>query len=154
MTTKLYKLTTQEGTTMDNTKWGEGVTYEKPNRPEYKLCTDQVYHAYTNANLAYLLNPIHAAINNAQCWEAEGDVVVEDWSKVGCIRLTTIKRIAAPDWIGSDRETAVCVAFAKLCAEAADAAEYAEYADAADAARAAGIQIDFEKLADKAAKEG
>jgi len=115
---KLYKLTDENGVTRGDTKWGEGVEHRVPPVENPRLCTEDVIHAYQNANLAYFLNPIHANFRNPILWEAEGDVVVEDWGKVGCFNLRTIKQLDAPRWIGGSKEKLVCVAFTVLCAEA------------------------------------
>jgi hypothetical protein len=43
------------------------------------------------------MDPIHAILlPDAILWEAEGDVVVSDGTKVGCTRLTTLKQIPIP----------------------------------------------------------
>jgi hypothetical protein len=43
------------------------------------------------------MDPIHAILlPDAILWEAEGDIVVNDGTKVGCTRLTTLKRIPIP----------------------------------------------------------
>jgi len=120
---KLYKLTDENGMTRDDTTWGEGVT-------------EDVIHAYRNENLAYFLNPIHANFRNPILWEAEGDVVVEDWGKVGCFALRTIKRLDAPWWVGGSKEKIVRVAFAVLCAEAV-LGIYEKYYPGCDAPRKA-----------------
>ena len=82
------------------------------------LCSGTVLHAYKDKNLAFLLNPIHADIKNPLIFSAEGDVVVDNWDKVGCFELTTLKQLLFPKWVGSDRDHRVRVMFAVLCAEA------------------------------------
>ena len=71
---KLYKLTDKNGKTKNNTQWGPGVTHSVPSCNNPKLCSNQVLHAYTNIDLALVLNPIHANIHSAdlRLWEAEG----------------------------------------------------------------------------------
>jgi len=115
---KLYKLTSEGGMTRGDIKWGEGVEHRVPPVENPRLCTEDVIHAYQNANLAYFLNPIHANFKNPILWEADGEVVVGDWGKVGCFGLRTIKRLDAPRWVGGSKKKLVCVAFAVLCAEA------------------------------------
>lgn len=118
---KLYKLTDQECTTQRNTVWGPGVTNSIPdNRRVPELCSNGVLHAYTNVNLALLLNPIHAYIKEPKLWIAEGDVVANDQLKVGCYELTTIEQLPLPNWyVDIDSRQRVCIQFAVLCAEAA-----------------------------------
>jgi len=92
---KLYKLTDQDDRTYNNTQWGEGVKHMASGKGE--LCTDGWIHAYTDPLLAVLLNPIHANIQNAHLWEAEGEIGMDDHGlKVGCASLTTIRRIDVP----------------------------------------------------------
>jgi hypothetical protein len=110
---KLYKLTDSAGYTRNSTLWGEGVTHKvKVSVATPKLCTSEVLHAYTSPLLAVLLNPIHAAIVQPQLWEAEGEVVISDWDKVGCKTLTTIARMPLPE-VNTIQKTA----FAILCAK-------------------------------------
>lgn len=116
---KLYKFTKQDETTYGgSTKWGEGITHEKPVKANPYMCSPDVLHAYKNMNLAYLRNPIHADITSPILWEAEGDIVTEDFGKVGCFKLTTVKKLETPEWVGSTKATDVRVEFAILCAEA------------------------------------
>ena len=117
---KLYKLTEKDMTTYEHsTLWGEGVTHSikmKKSRPV--LCSGDVLHAYVNLNLAFLLNPIHANVFSPLVYEAEGEVVVKDFGKVGCFSLTTVKQIPAPEWTESKSlSQRVRIAFAVLCAE-------------------------------------
>jgi hypothetical protein len=115
---KLYKLTNKNGCTQGNTQWGIGVTHELKATEKPRLCTKDVLHAYKNINLALLLNPNHANISNPKIWEAEGEIVVEDYGKVGCFKLTTTKELSCPDWYIDDKKRRrVRVQFAVLCAE-------------------------------------
>lgn len=114
---KLYKLTDEKGITYGNTQWGANVTYKLKKTNDPQLCSSNVIHAYKNKNLAYLLNPIHGDYDNPRIYEARGEVVVEDYGKVGCFELTTVKELKPPGWL--DRKEDVQVMFAVLCAEAA-----------------------------------
>src|SRR4051812_13853910 len=109
LTTKLYKLTDENGRTRGSTQWGVDIEHTATiGRP--KLCSRTVIHAYASPLLAVLLNPIHAAIYTPQLWEAEGEVVIAAWDKVGCKTLTTKRQITIP------RITTIQkVAFAILC---------------------------------------
>ena len=169
---KLYKLTNQASTTYNHTMWGAGVTHSKPVISNPELCSSEVLHAYSNKNIAYILNPIHADISNPVLWEAKGEVVVKDFGKVGCFELTTVKQLEPPIWVGSTKENQVRIMFAILCAEAvlhyfeddypADtrvrkAIEAAKKytsgaADAADVARAARAALDSAAYADTDAR--
>jgi hypothetical protein len=116
---KLYKLTEQDNTTYHgSTLWGNNVTHNKRKKKNPQLCSIDLLHAYSNVNLAFLLNPCHANIGHPKLWEAEGNVVSQDWGKVGCFNLTTIRELPFPAWVGTEQEKLVRVAFAVLCAEA------------------------------------
>ena len=79
---KLYKLTTQDGYTRkgeeNQTKWVEGNTYTKPKVKNPRLCSEDVYHAYSNLNLGLLLNSRHANIDNPRIWQVEGNIVCQE----------------------------------------------------------------------------
>ena len=95
--TTLYKLTSLQSQTYNQTQWGENVTHELPVRDTYELCSYQVIHAYVSPELAVLMDPIQASLlPHAILWEAEGDVVVNDGTKVGCTQLTTLAQIPVP----------------------------------------------------------
>lgn len=115
---KLYKLTEQDGTTYKGTMtWevGKSNAISKIDRkPE--LCTGGVIHAYKNKNLALLLNPIHAAIENFRLFECEGDVVVEDWGKVGVYSLIVKKELKIPQWY-NEHSLDATIMFLIFCAE-------------------------------------
>jgi hypothetical protein len=114
---KLYKLTRPYGQTRDNTQWSEGHTEIKEG-PDYRLCSKTVVHAYRSLNLGLLLNPVHASIRDPLPWECEGTVEVEDYGKVGCSSLTTVKKIPLPDWYTDPHmRRKVQIRFAILCAE-------------------------------------
>ena len=107
----LYKLTDTKGQTKYGTQWGVGVTHNKPVVANPTLCSDEVLHAYTSPLLAVLMNPAHAAFSVPRLWEAIGEVVVSDGTKVGVFQLTTTKEISLPI-ITAKQQTR----FAILCA--------------------------------------
>ena len=108
--TKLYKLTRQDNTTYNGTKWGENVTHESDGLSK-ELCNNHWLHAYQDPLLAVLMNQVHANISNPKLWECDGDVGLALPDKVGCTKLTTIKEIPLPEIT-----TAQKVKFACLCA--------------------------------------
>jgi len=119
----LYKLTDQEGYTQrkkpGETQWYSGKTLKLPVCVDPQLCSVDVVHAYRNSNLALLLNPLHANIQKPLLWEAEGEIVIEDWGKVGCFVLTTTQRLKLPDWyLDNKKRQCMRIQFAVLCAEA------------------------------------
>lgn len=93
---RLYKLTDAKGQTLGETQWGPNVTHKADMRYEPMLCTGSVIHAYRMPWLAVLMNPVHACFLDPILWEAEGDVVADDGTKVGCRTLTTLGKIPLP----------------------------------------------------------
>jgi hypothetical protein len=114
---KLYKLTDKNQKTFGGMEWGEGVTHSLSAIENPQLCTPDVIHAYTNINLAFLLNPIHADYYKPLVWEAEGEIIVKDFGKVGVFSLTTKRMLTPPKWIDTENEKRVRILFAILCAE-------------------------------------
>ena len=107
---KLYKLTDKNDQTRDDTQWGLGVTHEATGKGK-KLCSDGVLHAYRDPLLAVLMDPIHGEfVPDAHLWEAEGKVMVDDGTKVGCKKMTTLRQILLPTITIEQR-----VRFAILC---------------------------------------
>lgn len=111
---KLYKLTTADGRTrlgeQNECQWGENITHRGTGKGG--LCGPGFIHAYTDPLLAVMFNPIHADYSNPQLWECEGDVALSDrGTKVGCVSLTTVRRIQLPQVTTEQR-----VRFGILCA--------------------------------------
>ena len=121
---KLYKLTDENHETHNNTKWGEGVEHTADGKGP--LCSKHWVHAYEDARIASLLNPIHCNFKNPVLWEAEGEVGEKDnCLKLGCTRLKTIKIIPLPEITTEQR-----VLFAIYCAkQVCDNKEWNEWAD-------------------------
>ena len=121
---KLFKLTDANGRTKNDTQWGDGKSH-KTIGPGISLCTKDVIHAYRDPLLAVLMNPIHGQFSDPQLWEAEGDVVTDDGTKVGCKLLTTLRQIDLPDVTTEQR-----VRFAILVAkEVYTDVEFVKWAD-------------------------
>src|ERR1700689_411919 len=109
--TKLWKLTDQNHQTRNATQWGEGVEHTADG--EGGLCGPGWLHAYESKELATLLNPIHANIEQPVLWEAEGDVGKRDRGlKVGCTILRTVQIVSLVEYTTTQR-----VAFGILCAK-------------------------------------
>lgn len=108
---KVYKLTTQEGFTKNNTKWGENFTHEVEKLGE--LCSDNCLHFYFSPFIAILLNPAHANIENPILWEAEAEEpIIRDAFKGGTRKLTTLKQVEPPKYTINQR-----IYFGILCAK-------------------------------------
>jgi len=154
---RLYKLTNADGTTKGPTQWGEGVMHTA--KGGGKLCTDAWLHAYRDPLQAVFMAPRYGYSHpDAVLWECEGEVGVDDGTKVGCTKLTTLRRADKPtmtreqcvevairaamtvnknpSWVAwaekwldkTDRSRAAAYAAADAAAYAADAAAYAAYA--------------------------
>ena len=116
--TTLYKLTDRNGNTHNFVHWKVGITHSiinQCNNP--RLCSEDVFHAYKNINLAFLLNPLHANILNPLLWQVSGKIVVEDFGKVGCFSLKVIQQLPIPNWVHSNKKHDVQLLFTILCAE-------------------------------------
>ena len=106
---KLYKLTDEHGNTRNNMHWEIGTVHEVSGVPV--LCSDTVIHAYTSPLLAVFMNPAQGAFSNPVAFEAEGDVLVSDGTKVGVQKLTITGTCELPKVSQTQ-----CVAFGILCA--------------------------------------
>ena len=118
MDTTLIKLTEKDGTSHGGFLWGKGKTLSLPKIKNPRLCTSDVIHAYRDINLAFLLDTIHADFLSPIAWEAKGRIVVEDWGKVGCFKLTILRKLPTPKWVGGKDDAVVRIRFAVLCAKA------------------------------------
>ncbi len=111
---KLYKLTNLNDETRaanNICKWGKGVTHRAvyPDINSY-LCTSAWIHAYEGPLTALALDQAGGLyVRNRytedeklikkttfHLWLAEGEVGRREGGKVGCVELTTIRRIAIP----------------------------------------------------------
>ena len=93
--TSLFKLTRSDFTTMNNTLWGSNITHTAPGG---ELCTRNVLHAYRSAGEAVFFDPIHGNFGeDGVLWACDGDVCVDDGTKVGCTRLRTLEIIKKPE---------------------------------------------------------
>ena len=111
---KLYKLTDKDGYTRKGqegeTLWGEGIEHSV--KWGGNLCTGGCLHAYTDPVLAVIMDPIQGQYGKeALLWEAEGEVLASDGTKVGTSCLRTVKQVALPEVSEEQR-----VRFAILCA--------------------------------------
>src|SRR5579872_7109269 len=86
----LYKLTDANDTTYNNTIWAEGIVYETDGTGE--MCGPGWLHAYRGPLTASFCNPIHANFKNPKLWLVEGEVEKDDGLKVGCRKLTALRR--------------------------------------------------------------
>ena len=167
-----YKLTTQSMTTHDDFQWQVGVKVTTSGEGE--LCGPGWLHYYDSPELAMLMNPIHADIENPIGWkvEAEGIHKLDHGLKGGCTEMTLLEQIELPDISITQR-----VRFSILCALAvyseptfvrwanywlnnedrsaktAQAIATAALAEAARVAAGTGKPLDLQSIALKALQE-
>ena len=93
---KKYKLTNQELRTYGGCQWEVGK--QKTTSGEGELCESGWLHYYHSPELAVLLNPIHAAIEEPRLWEVSADGEHKDdcGLKGGCTEMTLLREIALP----------------------------------------------------------
>jgi len=106
-----YKLTKQDLTTYNDTKW---VLNEwKETSGLGGLCNSGWLHCYTNPLLAILLNPIHADINSPKLFkcEVEGKWLTDHGLKEGWTRMRIIEEMEVPQLSEINK-----IAFGILCA--------------------------------------
>src|SRR4051812_8233689 len=108
----VYKLTSQDNKTYNDTLWGEGISHQTDGAGG--LCGPGWLHFYYSPKLAVLLNPIHGNIKNPKLWECEasGKFLDNQGLKGGCTHLTTLKQIDLPEFNKEQR-----VKFAILCSK-------------------------------------
>jgi hypothetical protein len=115
---KLYKLTDKYGETHEGYEFGVvGKIHQKEHKPNPELCSSDVFHAYENQNLAFLMNLGHANFRNPRLFEIDGDICVSDGLKVGSFQQEVIKELEIPAWVGSKNDKFIRVKFAILCAK-------------------------------------
>ena len=159
----LFKLTTQEGKTRNETQWGENISHEATGDIKQDLCSDAWIHAYTHPLLAVLMNPAHADIENPILWEGKGEGEAKfEPLKCGFRKFTTLKKIPLPEVTDVQK-----VAFGILCAKEVykdsswnqwadkwlsgeDRTKSSAYAASSAASKATGKELDFVSIALKA----
>jgi len=106
-----YKLTTQDLTTYNDTKWV--LNEQKKTSGEGQLCNSGWLHCYTSPLLAILLNPIHANITNPKLFkcEVEGKCLEDNGLKEGWTMMRIIEEIEIPQLTPVNK-----AAFGILCA--------------------------------------
>jgi hypothetical protein len=131
----LVKVTDSRGQTSagqpDRTvQWSPNATVsvEPASRQEYgdTICTPGVIHAYKDMQSALIMSPYHlwywigsaygespVWTDKVQFWSADGTVVVDSGTKVGCSALTVRERLDIPQW-AQDDETLQRVAVSTL----------------------------------------
>lgn len=93
---RLYKLTTQDNMTQNNTLWGPGVTHAAKESGG-GLCSGSWIHAYSHPLVAIIMNPNHANIKNPKLWLASGNPGCHGGQlKLGCKTLTTVRELSLP----------------------------------------------------------
>jgi hypothetical protein len=107
-----YKLTNQNMTTYNDTKWEVGV--KKTTDGSGELCGPGWLHCYDDPVLAIMLNPIHAKIDNPRLWlvEVGGDSKHDRGLKIGYTEMTLVEERPVPKVSTGQR-----IYFSILCAK-------------------------------------
>lgn len=113
---RLYKLTDSDGRGHDGTAWSNGATRRiQKSLQGYQLCTNNVFHAYRDDQLALLVNDVHAAHDQPRLWVAEApEIVVEEDAMVGVWELSIIGEKPLPWWYNTVEQR--CLAGMLACA--------------------------------------
>jgi len=92
---EVWKVTRKDWTTRGNTLWGPGVEHVASGG---HMCTAEVIHGYSSALMASLMSPMHLGWFGvgAVLWRGEGDICVDDGTRVGCSRLKTVEIVDMP----------------------------------------------------------
>lgn len=70
--------------------WAAPLSQEKP-----RLCSGEVVHAYKDPLQAYLYDRDHCSVlSHGELWVVDGEIAVEDSTKVGCRSFKVIRRLA------------------------------------------------------------
>jgi hypothetical protein len=97
---RLVKLTDSNGYTrrgLDGETLWLPVGTRPPRLNGSQLCAEGVYHAYSSPEQAVLMDPIHARLLPlGRAWWAEGEVVADDGTKVGCHTLVLVEPCELP----------------------------------------------------------
>ena len=111
--TTIYKLTDKNLQTSNAFQWEIGKWYKTSGKGE--LCGDGWLHAYHSPDLAILLNPSHADIEEKTMRlfraEGRGKSLDDKGLKVGFSQMRIVEEIDKPKWTTTQR-----VAFGLLCA--------------------------------------
>ena len=93
-TTRIYKLTDQEMKTYNGFQWKLGKWYKTSG--EGDLCSEGWLHCYRDKNMAVLMNPAQADIENPRLFvgEGRGKVKHDGYLKSGFSEMRIVKEIA------------------------------------------------------------
>ena len=110
----VYKLTNQKMQTHGGFQWELGKQYTTGYSGDYpRLCSPDVFHAYSSPELALLLNPIHADFYSPRLFKARGEGTnVIEWDKSGHTSLKLVEELHLVITTTTQR-----TAFGILCAQ-------------------------------------
>jgi hypothetical protein len=92
----LYKLTDENLTTQNNTKWVLGE-WKETDGIQQSLCNSSWLHVYKDPYIAALIYPAHMTYDNPRCFRAEGDgKFLSDGTKCGVTKLRLVEEIPLP----------------------------------------------------------
>ena len=100
----LYLITDGENKTIRDVLWGENITNEQHDNPNY------LFSVYNDPLVAHMLNPAYEGYKNPNIWEAEGNISQSFGFRHECDKLTSIKKVDIANPTDDQR-----IAFAILC---------------------------------------
>jgi hypothetical protein len=119
MTRTLYKLTDENLTTQNNTKWVINE-WKETDGAKRKLCNSSWLHAYEDIYVAAFIYQAHVNYSNPRCFRAEGDgkFLSDPDGKCGVTRLRLVEEISLPTITTEQRVKIAILCALEVCHEA------------------------------------
>jgi len=128
---KIYKLTAQDMTTYNDCHWQLGKW--KKTSGKGHLCSSGWLHGYESAELAVLLNTIHADVRNPKLFIAEAAGSFKtDGLKLGVSRMRLAQEIKLPRFTTAQRVALAILVSYPFCKRALPSSESSAWARWAD----------------------
>jgi hypothetical protein len=114
----LYKLTDENLTTQNNTRWVINE-WKETDGIQRELCNSSWLHAYEDIYVAAFMYVIHVNYSNPRFFKAEGDgKFLSDGTKCGVTRLRLVEEIPLPTITKEQRIKIAILCALKVCHEA------------------------------------
>jgi hypothetical protein len=115
----LYKLTDENLTTQNNTKWVINE-WKETDGAKQELCNSSWLHAYEDIYVAAFMYVIHVYYSNPRCFRAEGDgkFLSDPDGKCGVTRLRLVEEVSLPTITTEQRVKIAILCALKVCHEA------------------------------------
>jgi hypothetical protein len=114
----LYKLTDENLTTQNNTRWVINE-WKETNGAKQELCNNSWLHAYEDIYVAAFMYPAHVNYSNPRFFKAEGDgKFLSDGTKCGVTKLRILEEIPLPTITTEQRVKIGILCALEVCHEA------------------------------------